>query len=137
TSGACRSALGRTAAPDLGRLLAEGRVGEGLQRLVQRGELAGEADEVLVVVEALVRLRELVRDPVEPFEDEVEAPVGEVLLHALILVRRDRRTAPASERRPNPLPVPPVPRPAFRRPPPGERHPRGRARSRTAPAARR
>ena len=50
----------RAPAADLRRLLAERGVGERLQRLVQRRELAREAEEVLVVVEPLVRLRELV-----------------------------------------------------------------------------
>ncbi len=124
----------RVAAAHLRRLLAERRVGERLQRLVQRRELAGDAEEVLVVVEALVRLRELVGDPVEPLEDQVEAPVGEVVLHPLIVVLR----APgATARRPPRRRAQPAPRRACRRPPPAARRPRARARARRAPAARR
>src|SRR6185312_15537201 len=59
--------LGGVPAAYLRRLLAECRVRQRLQRLVQRRQLAGDAEEVLVVVETLVRLLQLVRDAVEPF----------------------------------------------------------------------
>jgi len=85
---------GRAPAADLWCLLAERRVGERLQRFVQRRQLAGEAEEVLVVVQLLVRLSELVGDAVEPLEDQVEAPVGKVVLHALIVVPRAARATP-------------------------------------------
>ena len=126
--------LSAASATHLRRLLAEGGVGERLQRLVQCRELAGQAEEVLVVVETLVRLRELVADAVELLEDQVEAPVGEVVLHVLIVIRR----APyASVRRRPRRRAQPALRPASRRPPPAARRPRARARSRRAPAARR
>src|SRR5690348_2587906 len=128
--------LGRAAAaPDGGRLLAEGGVRERLQRLVQRRELAGQADEVLVVVEPLVRLRELVPDPVEPLEDQVEAPVGEVLLHSLIVMRP--RVADGSARPRRPRRAPPAPRRASRPPPRAARLRHAQARSPPAPAAHR
>src|SRR5438309_313743 len=77
---------GAAAAPHLRRLLAERGVGQRLQRLVERRELARQSQELLVVVEPLADLRELVADPVEPLEEHVESPVGEVgALHAVIL----------------------------------------------------
>src|SRR5438552_2278473 len=128
--------LGRAAAADLRGLLAEGGIRERLQRLVQRRELPGEAEEVLVVVEALVRLRELVPDPVEPLEDQVEAPVGEALLHALILVTAPRAPRAIARRSPSRR-ARPARRRASRRPLPRARPPRGRARPPRAPAPRR
>jgi len=65
-------------APHVRRLRAECRVGQRLQRLVERRELARQPEEVLVVVGALVQLRKLVADPVEPFEQDVEASFREV-----------------------------------------------------------
>src|SRR5579885_3411507 len=130
---AASAGLRRAAAADLRRLLAERGVGERLERLVEGGELAREAQEVLVVLEPLVRLRELVRNPVEPLQDQVEAAVREIVLHALIVVRR---AAGASARRRRRGPAPPAPRPACPRPRPGGRRRRGRGRARRARAAR-
>ena len=84
--GEVRRPLGGAAAAHLRRLLAECCVRERLERLVQGRELSRQPEEVLVVVEALVRLLELVADAVELLEDEVEAPVGEVVFHLLIVI---------------------------------------------------
>src|SRR5579884_3822655 len=127
-----RAGLRRPAAADLRRLLAERGVGERLERLVEGGELAREAQEVLIVLEPLVRLRELVRDPVEPLQDQVEATVREIVLHALIVVRR---AAGGTARRRRPGPAPPEPRPACPRPRPRAPRRRGRERVPRAHAA--
>jgi Glucose/sorbosone dehydrogenases len=76
--------LARTSSSHLRRLAAERRVGQRLQRLVERSELARQAHEVVVVVEPLVHPGQLVADPVEPLEQDVEATIREVsALHAL------------------------------------------------------
>src|SRR5581483_2710333 len=97
------SSSARAAAPYGRRLLAECRVGERLQRLVQGCELACQLEEVLVVVETAVQLRELVTDAVEPLEQDVETAVGEILvLHASHVKDRsccrDRTTTVSSPR---------------------------------------
>src|SRR5205823_2699425 len=123
------------AAAHLRRLLPERRVGERLQRLVQRRELACQLQEVLVVVDPPVELRELVADPVEPLEEDVEAPVGEIgLLHGVILgtpaARESGRRRFPRRARPGPRAAGPAPRSAAP-------HPGARGRSPRAPAAHR
>src|SRR5436190_10491274 len=101
----CRGALARAPPADLRRLLAERGIGQCLQRLVERCELAGQLEEVLVVVGPAVQLRELVADPVEPLEEDVEAAVRDVLaIHRCHLrdasSARERTTRAPSPRAP-------------------------------------
>lgn len=90
-TGAGSGRLGRAAAPDGRPLLAEGRVGECLERLVQVGELVRDAEQMLVRVESPVERVHLVAEPVEALEDCVELTVVQVLAlrgHRLILASR-------------------------------------------------
>src|SRR5919202_138175 len=77
------------AAPDLRALVAEGGVGQRLERLVQRRELAGDPAQVLARVELAVQRPQLVGEAVEALEQGVELAVGELLsLHAVDVTPR-------------------------------------------------
>ena len=128
-------ALAGAAAAHLRRLLPERRVRERLQRLVQRRELARQPEEVLVVVGAAVELRELVADPVEPLEQDVEAAVGESSRSMPFILGTRARRASARRRRRRRAPA--GPRRASRPPRRAERRRRARARCPRARAARR
>src|SRR5262249_17994378 len=71
--------LAGPAAPYGRRLLAECRVRERLQRFVQGRKLARDAQELLTRVEMAVQRVHLVAQPVEPLEQRIELPVGDVL----------------------------------------------------------
>jgi hypothetical protein len=80
-------ASARAPPPNLRALMADGGVGQGLEGLVQRRELARDPEQVLVGVEPLVERVHLVAEPVEPLEDGVELAVSEVRsLHSVIVL---------------------------------------------------
>ena len=60
-------------------MLAERRIGKGLEGLVQVDELVRDPCEPFLVVEAAVQRVDLVAEPVEPFENGVELPVVELV----------------------------------------------------------
>ncbi|TMK69208.1 MAG: hypothetical protein E6G50_13190 [Actinobacteria bacterium] len=94
-------ALAGSAAAHGRSLLSERRVGERLQRLVQRRELVRDAQELLVRVETQRKRVHLVTEPVESFEQCIELPVGDVaLFHHLILGRRAVHASARRGRRP-------------------------------------
>ena len=59
-------------------MLPESRVGECLQRFVQRAQLVREGEVALGVVEPLVQDSQLVAQAVEPLQHRVQLPVVEV-----------------------------------------------------------
>jgi hypothetical protein len=67
-------------AADLRALLAERGVREGLERVVQHGELAHDRGEVLARVESPVDGAELRVQLVEPLEQGVELAISDVVL---------------------------------------------------------
>jgi hypothetical protein len=70
------------------RLLAEGGVGEGAQRVVQRPQLAADVQEALLRLQPTIDSLQLLGDPVEPLEQGVELPVGDVAtIHVPIVGR--------------------------------------------------
>src|SRR5215218_4862932 len=88
TSSAAKALGAGPSAPHRRRLLAEGGVGERLQRFVERGELAGDAEELLARVHPARERVHLVAQPIEPLQERVELAVGYFLpLHAFILGR--------------------------------------------------
>jgi hypothetical protein len=81
--------LAGTASPHSRPLLAERGIGEGLQRLVQRRELSGDAQQVLARVEVAVEGVHLLAETVEALEQRVELPVSDFLaIHRVILSAR-------------------------------------------------
>src|SRR5262249_17807480 len=104
-------------------LLAECRIRERLQGLVQRRELVRDPQELLVRVETPRGRVHLVAETIEPLEQSVELPVAYLaLVHAFILGRPARR---ASARRVRPHRAASAAAPAHRR--------RSRARRRGGP----
>jgi hypothetical protein len=79
------------AAPSHLRLLAEGGVREGAQRLVQRPQLAADVQEALLRLHTPIDPLQLLGDPVEPLEQGVELPVGDVATIHVPIVGRGRR----------------------------------------------
>src|SRR5207248_2572024 len=69
-------------APDLRALVAERRIGERLERLVQVAELVGDHRQVLARLLAAVESRELIREPVEALEQRLELPVGDLFVES-------------------------------------------------------
>src|SRR5262245_22196129 len=92
-----------SAPPHLGALLAEGGVGERLQRLVQVAQLVGDHGQLLAALLAAVEARELLDEPVEPLEQRLELAVGDVRpLHGYesrsSIVRATRASGPRRAR---------------------------------------
>jgi hypothetical protein len=71
--------LGGATPADLGALVPEGCVGEGLQRVVQVAELVRDPGERLRRVKPPVQGVDLVAEPVEPLEERVELTVVQML----------------------------------------------------------
>ncbi len=70
------------AAPDARRRLTERRVREGVQRLLQLVQLAGDEREAVLALGRAVQAFELVGDPVETLEQGIELAISDVaLLH--------------------------------------------------------
>jgi len=76
-------ALTGSAPTDLRALVAERRVGERLQRVVQRRELVRDPKKTFAVVETLVQSVQLGGQAVEPFKDRVQLAVVKIFrLHS-------------------------------------------------------
>ena len=68
------------------RRLAERGIRDGVQRVVERAQLAAELQEPVARLEAAVDALEGLRDPVEPLEQRIELSVRDVVsLHTAIL----------------------------------------------------
>jgi hypothetical protein len=68
-----------SAAADLGTLLAQRRIGERLQGVVQSRELVRDSKEAIAVVELAVQRVHLVAEAIEALEDRIELAVVERL----------------------------------------------------------
>ena len=77
--GAASGASASAAATDGRALVSKRRVGERLEGLVQRRELARDAQQLLLRVEATGERVHLVAEPVEALEERVELTVGDFL----------------------------------------------------------
>src|SRR5262249_46207376 len=88
--------LTRPPPPHLRPFAAERGVRERLERLVQVAQLVRDHGQLLARLLAAVEARELLRDPVEPLEQRLEAAVGELsVLHAYEASSASQRTTRA------------------------------------------